>query len=78
MHILLQRVLIKKHVSFPLTALTIVIFSHLPYTRCEFQPDVANKTITCYTFSVRSIILLSENFRMTTEKINEEETEDFS
>ena len=61
-----------------LRALTIVIFSHLPCTRCEFLPDVANKTITCYTFSVRSIILLSENLRIATKNINEEETEDFS
>ena len=53
-------------------------FTFAMYKKCEFLTDVANKTITCYTFSVRSIILLSENFKIATKKINEEETEDFS
>ena len=35
-------------------SLNIVTFSYLSCTK--FLPDKANKTMTCYTFSVRAII----------------------
>ena len=40
--------------------------------------DGANKTMTCYTFSVRKIIPESTNLKTAMKNINEIENEDFS
>ena len=56
-----------------LRALTIVIFSNLPCTKYEFLHDGANKTMTCYTFSVRKIIPESKNLKTAMKNINEKE-----
>ena len=55
-----------------------MIFFNLPCIKYEFLHDGANKTITCYTFSVRQIIPESKNLRTATKNINEKENEDFS
>ena len=60
---------------YTLRVLTIV--SYLARTKYEFLPDVANKTVTCYTFSVRPTILESENLEITKKKFDEEQNEDF-
>ena len=39
-------------------------FSYFARKKYEFLPDVANKTITCYAFSVRSTNLESEKIVM--------------
>ena len=39
--------------------------------------DLRNKTMTCYTFSVRPNIPESRNVKVTMKKIDEEENEDF-
>ena len=47
--------------------------------KCEFLHDGANKTMTCYTFSVRQIIPESKNPRTAMKNIfNVTENEDFS
>ena len=55
-----------------------MIFSNFSCTKYEFLHDGANKTMTCYTFSVRKIIPESKNLRTAMENINEKENEDFS
>ena len=42
-----------------------------------FCVDLRSKTMTCYTFSVRPIILESKNVKVTLKKFDEEENEDF-
>ena len=61
-----------------LRALTIVVFTNLPCTKYEFLPDKPNKTMACYTFSVRSIIPESKYLKTAMKNINEKENEDFS
>ena len=58
-----------------LRALTIVIFLNLPCTKYEFLPDKANKTMACYTFSLRPIIPESEYLKTAMKNINEKENE---
>ena len=55
-----------------------MIFSNLSCTKYEFLPDEANKTMACYTFSIRPIIPESKNLRIAMKNINEKENEDFS
>ena len=55
-----------------------MIFSNLPCTKYEFLHYGANETITCYTFSVRKIILKSKNLGTAMKNINEKENEEFS
>ena len=45
--------------------------------KCAFLTDVRNKTITCYTFSVRPTIPKSKNVKITMKKFDEEENEEF-
>ena len=52
-------------------------FSYLPCTKYTFLPYVANKTMACYTFSVRPIIPESKNLKTAMKEIDEEENEDF-
>ena len=49
----------------------------MPFTKYKFLSDVASKTMTCYTFSVRPTFLDSENLKIAIKKLNEEENEDF-
>ena len=49
----------------------------MPFTKHKFLSDVASKTMTCYTFSVRPTFLDSENLKIAMKKLNEEENEDF-
>ena len=42
-----------------------------------FLTDPRSKTMTCYTFSVRSTIPESRNVKVAMKKFNEEENEDF-
>ena len=44
----------------------------------EFLQDGANKTMTCYPFSLRKIIPESKNLKTAMKNINEKENEDFS
>ena len=55
-----------------------MVFSNLLCKKYEFLHDEANKTMTCYTFSVRKIIPESKNMRTAMKNINEKENEDFS
>ena len=55
-----------------------MIFSNLPCTKYEFLHDGANKTVTCYTFSVRKIIPESKYLGTAMKNINEKENEEFS
>ena len=55
-----------------------MIFSNLPCTKYDFLHFGANKTITCYTFSVRKIIPKSKNLGTAMKNINEKENEEFS
>ena len=49
-----------------LRALTIVNFPYLPRAKLlKLLPAEANKTMSCYTFSVRPTILESENLSKT-------------
>lgn len=57
-----------------LRALTIVYFLICHVQNYIFLPEVANKTIACYTFSVRPTDPKSKNRN---KKIDEEENEDF-
>ena len=41
------------------------------------MPGIANKTMTCYTYSVRPIFPKSRNSKVKVKKIEEEENEDF-
>ena len=41
------------------------------------MPGITNKTMTCYTYSVRPIILESRNLKVKVKKLEEEENEDF-
>ena len=52
-------------------------FSYLPCTKCKFLPEVANKAMACYTYSVRTTIPESENLEIEMKKIHEKENEDF-
>ena len=51
--------------------------SYLPRGKHEFLPDVANKTMACYIFSVRPTIPESKNPKVAMKKIDEKENEDF-
>ena len=42
-----------------------------------FLTDVTNKTMACYTFSVRQTIPESENSKIALKRFDEEENEDF-
>ena len=42
-----------------------------------FLTDLHSKTMTCYTFSVRRTISESKKLKITIEKFDEEENEDF-
>ena len=46
-------------------------------TNCIFLTDLRNKTITCYTFSVRPTIPESKEVKIVMKKFDEEENEDF-
>ena len=53
-------------------------FSYLPCIKCDFLTDLRNKTITCYTFSVRPTILEFKNVKSVMKRFDkEEENEDF-
>ena len=54
-----------------------VNLSYLPCIKCVCLIDILNKTITCYTFSVKPTILESKNVKAVMKKIDEEENEDF-
>ena len=54
-----------------------MIFLYLLSIKYQFLFYIANKTIPCYTFSVRPIISASKNIKIATKKIDEEENEDF-
>ena len=45
--------------------------------KCIFLTDLRSKTMTCYTFSVRSIIPEYRNVKVGMKKFDEEENEDF-
>ena len=64
--------------NFLLRALTKVYFLYLPYTKCKFLHDLANKTMICYTISVRPTIPESENLKIAMKNIDEDESEDIS
>ena len=52
-------------------------FSYLPCIKCDFLTDLRNKTITCYTFSVRPTIPESKIVKYTMKKFDEKENKDF-
>ena len=58
-----------------LRAPTIVNFSYLSCIKCVF--DLRNKTMTCYTFSVRTTISEFKSVKVEMKRFDEEENEDF-
>ena len=51
--------------------------SYLSCIKCVFLTDPRSKAMTCYTFSVRPTIPESKNIKVSKEKFDEEENEDF-
>ena len=55
-------------ISLFLRALTLMNFSFLSCTKYKFLPEVANKTMPCYTYYVREIIPESVNLKVKMKK----------